>query len=91
MGQLLARKRADHDSRIQFAARKCLSRSLSPAEVKTLLDLFEAEKTWYGGHSEDAIQLVGEYGTSNVANSEAAAWVAVARTILNLDEFVTRE
>lgn len=91
MGQLLARKRADHDSRIQFAARKCLSRSLSPAEVKTLLDLFEAEKTWYGEHSEDAIQLVGEYGTSNLANSEAAAWVAVARTILNLDEFVTRE
>jgi hypothetical protein len=39
-----------------------------------------------------AAKLVGKAAQSgNAAVSEAAACVALARTLLNLDEFVTRE
>jgi hypothetical protein len=91
LGQILARQRAGSESRVQFAAWKCLTRSLKSAEVRTLLNLFEAEKNWYGRHADEAAKLIGDYGDKNVPNSEAAAWVAVARAMLNLDEFVTRE
>ena len=91
LGQILARQKTDSESRVQFAAQKCLTRSLNSGEVRTLLSLFEAEKNWYGRHSDDAIKLIGDYGDKNVFNSDAAAWVAVARAMLNLDEFVTRE
>ena len=36
-------------------------------------------------------RLVGAYETPGVAKAEAAAWVGLARTLLNLDEFLTRE
>ena len=34
---------------------------------------------------------LGKYLPDGVATPEAAAWVTVARTALNLDEFMTRE
>jgi hypothetical protein len=91
LGQVLARQPAGTESRIQFAARKCLSRTFQPEEVRALLTLYQAEKTWYGQHPDEAVKLIGDYKDKNVPPREAAAWVAVARTILNLDEFVTRE
>lgn len=91
LGQILAREKTATESRIQFAAWKCLSRLLDPDEIRTLIDLFATEKNWYGRHPEDAGKLIGDYSCQNVANNETAAWVAVARTMLNLDEFVTRE
>jgi hypothetical protein len=35
--------------------------------------------------------LLGKFGPTDVEPAEGAAWVALARTLLNLDEFVTRE
>jgi hypothetical protein len=39
----------------------------------------------------EAAKLLGGPAPADVAPADAAAWVAVARTLLNLDEFVTRE
>jgi hypothetical protein len=36
-------------------------------------------------------KLAGEARSGTVEGPEAAVWVALARTLLNLDEFVTRE
>jgi hypothetical protein len=38
-----------------------------------------------------AAQIPGAISSPDVKPDEAAAWVAVARTVLNLDEFLTRE
>ena len=38
-----------------------------------------------------AAKLLGSHKADGVAPTEAAAWVALSRTLLNLDEFVTRE
>ena len=40
---------------------------------------------------EGAAQLAGAAAADGSDVAEAAAWVAIARTVLNLDEFVTRE
>lgn len=36
-------------------------------------------------------RLAGRYRPASVSAPEAATWVALARTLLNLDEFITRE
>jgi hypothetical protein len=38
-----------------------------------------------------AAKLVGSLKFDGIEPAEASAWIALARTILNLDEFVTRE
>ena len=38
-----------------------------------------------------AAKLLGTHKPDGVSATEAAAWVALARTLMNLDEFVTRE
>ena len=38
-----------------------------------------------------AQKLVGNYQLEGIEAPEAAAWVAVGRTALNLDELITRE
>jgi hypothetical protein len=43
----------------------------------------------YAASSEAARQLAGEGSIEPVA--DAAVWTAVARVLLNLDEFITRE
>ena len=40
---------------------------------------------------EEAAKLVGGSEAGKTSTPEAAAWVALARALLNLDEFVTRE
>ena len=39
----------------------------------------------------EAAKLVGKHKPEDVPAVAAAAWVGVARAVLNLDEFVTRE
>ena len=53
--------------------------------------LLEEERGWYREHADGAAKFVGEYAVESVESYETAAWIAVARAFLNLDEFVTRE
>ena len=54
--------------------------------------LYHALKTEYERDPEAAQQLVnGSIRTKSLLVPEAAAWVAMARTVLNLDEVITRE
>ncbi|MCZ6796301.1 MAG: DUF1549 domain-containing protein [Planctomycetota bacterium] len=43
------------------------------------------------GDGEGAARLVGSHRAPGVEATENAAWVALARVVLNLDEFITRE
>jgi hypothetical protein len=77
--------------RIRHAFRLCLAREPSATELSRLEQLFEELLQTCQANSEAAAKLAGPAKPAGKDLAETAAWVALARTILNLDEFVTRE
>jgi len=77
--------------RVRWAFRLALTREPSEAETERLVKLHDEIKQLAAEDTESAARLVGEYAPDGVLVDDAAAWVAVGRTLLNLDEFVTRE
>jgi hypothetical protein len=68
----------------------CLSRYPSETELSTVESLFGEVAARYRETPRVAATLLGRDATDPKL-SEAAAWFVVARTILNLDELITRE
>jgi hypothetical protein len=77
--------------RIRHGFRLCLGREPSSAEMERLAELFADFHAACRARPEAAAKLVGAPFPSGTDSAEAGAWVALARTLLNLDEFVTRE
>jgi hypothetical protein len=65
------------DERIVDGVRRCLSRESQPEEIERLRKLFDAQRA--------AAEARG------VESPDEAAWIIVARVLMNLDEFITRE
>jgi hypothetical protein len=88
--RIVAEQPGGPPARLRYAFRLCLAREPSRAEVDRLEQLFEELLQTCQARPEEAAKLAGkEAAGKNVA--ETAAWVALARAIMNLDEFVTRE
>ena len=91
--RLLAQGSVDDQARIRHAVRIVFGREPTPEELSVMQDLLHDNRRWYSGHADQAALTVGAEnrprGSERVV--ESAAWVAVARCLLNLDEFVTRE
>jgi hypothetical protein len=93
---LAAGGRADHD-RLVYAFRRCVGRSPTKAETAELLALLEKQERHFAEGWVSAIAL----GTKDAANpppvpagatpTQLAAWTAVSRVLLNLDETITKE
>ena len=88
----------DDQERIIHAFRQCTARSPGKHELETLLRFLRNQKERFTAEPEqNSIQLVtgspeGKLQlTGNVTASEAAAWTAVSRVLLNLDEVVTKD
>jgi hypothetical protein len=81
----------EDETRLIWAWRCCVARPPSDSEQAALKRLLDAGRAYYAKHEDDAVAALGAHAPDNVAGVEAAAWVTVARVILNLDEFVTRE
>ncbi len=79
------------DSRLAQAFRLCLARPASAKEVEALRVLLEDSRTHYRTQPEEARAALGNHAAQGIAAVENAAWVAVMRILLNLDEFITRE
>lgn len=77
--------------RLAFAFRVCTARDPSAAELAELARVLATARDWYATHRAEATTLVGRHAAPGVADPENAAWVCVARVVLNLDEVVTRE
>ncbi len=77
--------------RIEQAYRLCLARSPSAEESGVLVELFEEAYEEFRSQPEEAREFLGSAEATDPEAPELAAWVVVARTVLNLDEFVTRE
>ena len=68
---------------------QCTTRPPTAQEQARLLELFHAQRSMFESAPERAASVFGsEKATSDAP--EKAAWVALARVILNLDEFITR-
>ncbi len=85
----IADSRPDGDvrERIRYGFRLCLVREPSPSELERLERYFRQQCEEYREAPADARALL----QSSQSAAERAAWVAVARVLLNLDEFITRE
>jgi hypothetical protein len=79
------------NARVQYAFQLCLARKPSDKELARMLDLYNAARTEFDKDTEAAKRVTGEASTESRPPAESAAWTVVARTLLNLDEFITRE
>jgi hypothetical protein len=90
LGRRIRRHEPDVARRIDYAFRLCLAREPTTEEVSLLRRLYVDLADQCRHHPEAAAKLLGKMKVDeNVP--ETAAWTAVARTVMNLDEFVTRE
>ncbi|MGH9657007.1 MAG: DUF1553 domain-containing protein, partial [Bryobacteraceae bacterium] len=88
--RLLRERTGRATDRIAYAFELALSRPPSSRERDRLAALFDQQKAIFTRDS-GAAALVFPLRVDGVEPQEAAAWVAVARALLNLDEFITRE
>jgi hypothetical protein len=83
----------DAAKRIQWAFQRALQRDPQPQELKTLKDLLETHLAVYRGDAKAADALLKTGLTpapENLDKPELAAWLHVARVLLNLHETITR-
>jgi hypothetical protein len=66
-------------------------REATSDERMKLLKLYNEFRTLAAASLTEAAKLTGAHRPAKAQPEEAAAWVGVARAMLNLDEFVTRE
>jgi hypothetical protein len=91
LGLRLAGERGDVVDRVRSAVRLTLGREPAPDELAELARVHDSHRSLYAADPSLASALFEGDLPAGSSPTDAAAWVAVARTLLNLDEFVTRE
>jgi len=76
--------------RLQVAWEMCTCRRPNATEAETFLGMWTAYREYYQQHPDDAHAIVGDSMPDETTVADFAAWVATARMLLNLDEFLTR-
>ena len=82
---------------LTFAFRRCVARRPSAAETTTLLALLDKETTRFGPGGLNPWDLAAANPSERpklpdgVSPARLAAWTAVSRVLLNLDETITKE
>ncbi|MSR58975.1 MAG: DUF1553 domain-containing protein [Planctomycetaceae bacterium] len=89
--QILKSPPAGDSERLRFAFRTCLARTPTPAEAARLDKLLKQQRAEFAANLKDAEQLTPPLVPVETNVQEFAAWTAVARVLMNLDEFITRE
>jgi hypothetical protein len=92
---------ANDDDRLNHLVRRCLSREPRADESKILHEFLERQKQRFADGSIDAWQLVtvddsekekvSKQLPAGTKPADLAAWTALARVVLNLDETITKE
>jgi hypothetical protein len=80
----------DQSKRLSMAMQWCTSRQPSTGELDALSRLWKRNCEIYSKERELSKLMTGEKEESS-NTAELAAWIAVARVLLNLDELLTRE
>jgi hypothetical protein len=79
------------DTRLDALYLQCLGRKPDEVERPLLHSLLQALRHDFAGDETAARTFAGEPDPPAVPIAELAAWVGLARAVLNLDEFLTRE
>ena len=82
---------ADDPARLDRAFAICLTRFPEPSERESMAAFLAGERARFAADPDAARALAGDALPAGTDPAESAAWVALARVLLNLDELVTRE
>jgi len=82
---------ADDAGRLRYALRLALARPASAAEAGRLERFLRQQTEAFRETPDEARALVAKDLPPQADLAQTAAWTAVARVLLNLDEFITRE
>ncbi|MEO7653395.1 MAG: PSD1 and planctomycete cytochrome C domain-containing protein [Bryobacteraceae bacterium] len=92
--RVLSEQGRSETERIRDAFRLCVARMPGEAETSALRDLVEKlEQRFSEGGKRDPMKFAGlaDRPIAGVSPAKAAAWTAVARVLLNMDETITKE
>jgi len=81
----------DPANRIRHIFQLCTARQPEEAELNELTGLFNKVKEVYYNDPKAAIEVADKFALRDLPAAAAAAYAVVARTVLNLDELITRE
>jgi len=97
MAKSLLESSGDESQRIRKAFRQCTSRWPSDDEQRVLTDLWRRENERFAGDDKAAWEAAADDPAHppvlppGSTPAQAAAWTAVSRVLLNLDETISRE
>ncbi len=80
---------ASDKARIESIFRRCVSRYPTNDELKILSTLLNQQRERFATDSEGASKLA--LGASSQDAADQAAWIALSRVLMNLDETITKE
>ena len=87
----IMREASSEEDRVRRGFRLCVARQPSALEVRRLCDYYRSQAAAFERQPDQAKAVAPGSCPEGVSPAEAAAWTAVARVMLNLDEFITRE
>ena len=79
------------EAQIRLAFRLCVARTPTEGEMADLEDLYRRVRALYDQSQDLALNVSGQTMPGGMTPPEGAAMTVVARSILNLDEVITRE
>ena len=88
LGKRLADLPGTSEQRIQEAFLRCFTRPPEAVELSAVMEFFQKQEKRFGAAPEVAKQLAGQGPAESTITR--AAWTAVARALMNMDEFVTK-
>jgi hypothetical protein len=91
VARVLKDGKATDDERLETAFRLCLARQPSERERAVLSRLLARQREAFAKSPGEAKALLPSPPPKDVDPARFAAWTMVARALMNLDEFITRE
>jgi hypothetical protein len=88
LGRRMAARKGSAAERVDYLFRRCLTRPPTAEETTQLVNFYETQKSRFVQKNLDAAKIAGP-GTGDV--NERAAWTALARILLNLDEAIVKD
>jgi hypothetical protein len=89
--RLVAENPGDPRRQIRAAFEVCLDRAPTSREMQRLLRFYDGQRRLVEKNRENAAKIVGSRKNFSGNIVEAATLVALTRTVMNVDEFLTRE
>jgi len=91
MAARLLREESDDGARLRRAFLLATGRPPSSAEQDRLRSFLAAQLDGFQSNPGAAVEIAGQFGADAADLPRFAAWTQVARVVLNLDDFLTRE